>query len=147
MTARLAAAAVVVLVAVASAVKTSGQSWDLLRGMRSSGAAQTAAEREHAPGDSIPLPMDRLDHYRNWLEPGDRFWLDVNPSGLSSHADLPSAVAAVARFYLLPAVQVTDPARATVVLSWDRDPGLLPYRYSEQHREGIQLVFVSRIAR
>jgi hypothetical protein len=44
-------------------------------------------------------------------------------------------------------VQVADVADADVVLSYDHDPGLLPLRYSEQHREGLQVVFVSRIAR
>jgi hypothetical protein len=147
MTRSRAAAAVVVLVAAASAFATFGKSWNLLSAMRASGVAQTPLQREHAPGDAIPLPMDRLDHYRNWLAADDRFWLDVNPSGFSSHVDLPSAVAALARFYLLPAVEVSRPADATVVLSWDHDPGLLPLRYSEQYREGIQVVFVSRIAR
>ncbi len=142
-----AGAAVVAVVAVASVQGTLGRAWDLLSGMRESGAAMTALQREHAPADSLPLPADRFDHYRSWLRPDDRYFLDVAPSGFSSHVDLPTAVASVARFSLLPAVQVTELQDATVVLSWDRDPGLLPLRYTEQHREGIQLVFVSRIAR
>jgi acyl transferase domain-containing protein len=146
MISRLGAAAVVV-VAVASAHSSFGRAWDLLGGFHASGAALTPLQREHAPAESVPLPPDRFDHYRSWLSPSDRYWLDVAPSGLSSHVDLPAAVAAVARFALLPAVQVTDVADATVVLSWDHDPGLLPLRYSEQHREGLQVVFVSRIAR
>lgn len=146
MIARLGAVAVTV-VAAASVHSTFGRAWELLSGFHRSGVAMTPLQREHAPADSVPLPADRFDHYRAWLRPGDRYWLDVVPSGLSSHVDLPSAVAAVARFTLLPAVQVTDVDDATVVLSWDRDPALLPLRYSEQHREGVQLVFVSRIAR
>jgi hypothetical protein len=146
MTRRLAAVAVVA-VGVASAATTFGQTRELLAGMHAGGAAMTPLQREHAPGDGIPLPMDRFDHYRTWLRPTDRYWLDVNPSGFSSHLDLPQAVASVARFYLLPAVQVGSPEEASVVLSWDTDPGRLPLTYWESRREGLQLVFVSRIAR
>jgi hypothetical protein len=142
-----AGAAAVAVVAVASVHVTFGRAWDLLTGFHRSGAAMTALQREHAPAESIPLPPDRFDHYRNWLRADDRYWLDVAPSGLSSHVDLPTAVAAVARFALLPAVQVADVDDASVVLSWDHDPGLLPLQYSEQHREGLQVVFVSRVAR
>ena len=134
-------------VAVASAFATFGSTWDLLTAMRRSGAAQTDHEREQALGGPLRFPMDRFDHYRNWLRPDDRYYLDVNASGFAHEFSLADVVAAVARFYLLPAVQVATPDEASVVLSWDRDPALLGLRYYEQHREGAQLVFVSRIAR
>jgi hypothetical protein len=143
---RRVAAGVVAAVAAASALHGYRGSWDFLGTLRASAPA-TALDREHAPGATVGLPMDRFDHYRAWLRPGDRYWLDIGPSGFSSHVDLPTAVATLARFYLLPAVQVADVADADVVLSYDHDPGLLPLRYSEQHREGLQVVFVSRIAR
>ena len=38
-------------------------------GMQASGVGRDAVELEHTPGESIPPPMDRLDHYRNWLAP------------------------------------------------------------------------------
>jgi hypothetical protein len=141
------AAAVVLAVGIASAAKTFGGSWEILGNMHASGAAMTAEARAHAPGDALPLPMDRFDHYRRGLREGDRYWLDVNPTGFGRYLDLPHAVAALARFYLLPAVQVDDVADATVVLSWDTDPARLGLRFSESRREGLQLVFVSRIAR
>jgi len=53
----------------------------------------------------------------------------------------------VGRLALVPAVEVARPEDAAVILSWDSDPGLLPYRYSEQHRAGAQLIFVSRVQR
>jgi hypothetical protein len=141
------AAVVVLAVGIASAAKTFGGSWEILGGMHASGAAMSAEAQSHAPGDALPLPMDRFDHYRAWLRSGDRYWLDVNQTGFGRFLDLPHAVAAVARFYLLPAVQVADVADANVVLSWDTDPGRLGLRFSESRREGLQLVFVSRIAR
>jgi hypothetical protein len=144
---RRAAAVAVLAVGIASAGKSFGGSWQFLGDLHASGAALGEQARVHAPGDALPLPMDRFDHYRSWLRKGDRYWLDVNPSGFGRYLDLPHAVAALARFYLLPAVQVDDLADATVVLSWDRDPAQLGLRFSESHREGLQLVFVSRIAR
>ena len=145
MTSRL-AALVVAAVGAASVIHGYGRTWDFLTTLRAS-APVTALDGEHAAGTTIGLPMDRFDHYRTWLRPDDRYWLDIGASGFSSEVDLPTAVATLARFYLLPAVQVADVDDADVVLSYDHDPGLLPLRYYEQHREGLQVVFVSRIAR
>ena len=55
-------------------------------------------------------------------------------------------VRSVAHLYLLPATEARSLATATVVLSWDADPGTLHLHYSEQERAGLQLIFVSRIA-
>ena len=140
------AASAALAVALASAVSTFGTTWDRLSAVRRGGEAMTSLEREHAGGDALPLPMDRFDFYRRWLRSGDRYWLDVAPSGYSSNLDLRAAVAALARFYLLPAVQVARIDDANVVLSWDKDPGLLHLRYTVKAREGKQVVFVSRIA-
>jgi hypothetical protein len=106
----------------------------------------TAAERERAFGTSIPTRMDMFDYYRALIRPDDRFYVQVTnaPFGL---ADKETVVRTIARYYLAPAVEVERPEEATVVLSYDADPGLLPLRYSEQHRAGLQLIFVSRVAR
>jgi hypothetical protein len=119
----------------------------MLSAVRRDGLGAAPLQREHAPGDALPLPMDRFDFYRRWLRDGDRYWLNVEPSGYSSNLDLPAAVRSLARFYLLPAVQVSSLDEADVVLSWDMDPGLLHRRFTVNAREGKQVVFASRLAR
>ena len=102
-------------------------------------------ERELAFGALIPTRMDVFDFYRRSLRQDDRYYMQVTdaPFGAASRAVV---VRNVARFYLAPAVEVSRPRDATVVLSYEADPGLLALRYSEQVRAGLQLFFVSRIA-
>ena len=71
----------------------------------------------------------------------------VLESGFGPFADLPTVVATVGRYYLLPAVAVARLEDANVVVSWEADPGLLGVEFEEQHRAGLQLFFVSRVAR
>jgi hypothetical protein len=143
---RRAAALAVLAVGVGSAAWTYGTTWRNLSDVRAASAGLTAEQRAHRPGDAIPLPMDRFDFYRDWTRPDDRYWLNVRPSGLSADLDVPGVVSAVARFYLLPAVEVPTIDDATVVLSWDMDPGLLHRRFTVNAREGKQVVFSSHLA-
>ena len=71
----------------------------------------------------------------------------VAMSGLGHFLDLPQSVAAIGRYYLLPAVAAPDLRRANIVVSWEQDPALLGVKLGEQERAGLQLFFVSRIAR
>jgi hypothetical protein len=129
-----------------SGVRHAPESWERLGDGRARDAPLSANERVHAPIDALPLPSNVFDFYRDRLRRGDRYYLQVLPSGFGPFADLPTVVATVARFYLLPAVQVATLEEANVVLSWEADPGLLGIRFAEQHRAGLQLFFVSRIA-
>ena len=106
----------------------------------------SAAERERVFGAWIPTRMDMFDWYRGLVRRDDRFYVQVTnaPFGL---ADKAAVVRTICRYYLAPAVEVERMEEATVVLSYDADPGLLPLRYSEQYRAGLQLIFVSRVAR
>ena len=89
--------------------------------------------------------MDIFDYYRALVRPDDRFYVQVKnePFGI---ADKATVVRSIARYYLAPAVEVERLEDATVVLSYEADPGLLPVRYAQQHRAGLQLIFVSRVA-
>lgn len=122
-------------------------SWRLMRTQHGVYAPLTRAQRDQAFGTSIPLRMDILDFWRAWLKPGDRYWIQIPYEAFSTNADKKLIVRSVAHLYLLPAIESPSLARANVVLSWDADPGTLGLRYSEQQRAGLQLVFVSRIAR
>jgi hypothetical protein len=121
--------------------------WAKLGRERSRDAALTSAERRQAMLKALPLPVDVFEFYRAHLYKGDRVYFQVSESGFGPFADLPKAVATAGRYYLLPAVQVDRLEDADVVVSFEADPGLLGVRFQEQHRAGLQLFFVSRIAR
>jgi hypothetical protein len=121
-------------------------SYGVLRDQRQYFAPMSENERDQAFGTLMPTRMDVYDFYRRSLRQDDRYYMQVTdaPFGNASRAVV---VRNVARFYLAPAVEVSRPEDATVVLSYEADPGLLPLRYSAQIRAGLQLFFVSRIAR
>jgi hypothetical protein len=118
-----------------------------LRSERAEFVSLSAHEREQAYGTRIPLRMDVFDFYRAHLRAGDRYWIQVDPTPFSVFDNKAEIVRAVGRMALFPAVEANDPEDADVILSWDKDPGSLPYRYSEQFRAGLQLLFVSRVRR
>lgn len=122
-------------------------SWRLMRSEHDRFASLSRSEKEQAFGTMLPLPMEIFAWYRNYLRPGDRYFVQVHPNAFGEFIDKPTAVRTVARLYLLPAVEVADLRQADVVVSFDADPAELHVRYSEQERSGQQLIFVSRIDR
>lgn len=122
-------------------------SWRLMRNEHTRFAGYTRAQRDQAFGALIPIRMDIFDFWRAQLRSGDRYWIQIPPEAFSSNADKKLVVRSIAHLYLLPAIETRHLSDATVVLSWDADPGTLHLAYSEQARAGIQLIFVSRIAR
>jgi hypothetical protein len=122
-------------------------SWRLLRDQYGAYAGYTREQRDQAFGTHVPLRMDILDFWRRSLRPGDRYWIQIPHEAFSSTADKKLVVRTVSHLYLLPAIEARDLGHATIVLSWDADPGRLHLRFSEQARAGLQLVFASRIAR
>jgi hypothetical protein len=137
---------VVVLLAV-SAVREMSPALDRLQNDRNRFGSMSQAERERAYIDLIPLRTDVFDFYRSHLRPGDRYWVQVDPGAFSEFSDYATVVRSVGRMALIPAVEAERPEDADVILSWDKDPGLLPYKYSEQYRAGLQSLFVSRVKR
>ncbi len=137
----------VVVLLVVSTVRELRPAVDSLRRDRTRFASMSAAERDQAFGSLVPLRMDVFDFYRRNVRPGDRYWVQVAPGAFSAFATKDTLVRAVARLALLPAIEVERAEDADVILSWDQDPGLLPYTYSEQQRAGLQLLFVSRVKR
>jgi len=104
----------------------------------------TPLERKHAPLTELELDGNIFDWYAKYVAPGDRVYYQVLPSGLGT-MDLPTAVRFGGSFYLLPAVQVTDPKQATVVVSYMADPKFLGLHFITQRRAGLQPIFVSRV--
>jgi hypothetical protein len=129
-----------------SALTSVPHSWRLMRSQYVAYRGYSRAERDQAFITAIPVRADIFDFWRQWLRPGDRYWIQIPPEAFSANADKRLVVRTVAHLYLLPAIEAPDLGRADVVLSWDSDPGLLHLRYAEQHRAGLQLIFVSRVA-
>jgi hypothetical protein len=106
----------------------------------------TADDRRRAPVAAIGLDGQMFDFYDSLLSRGDRVYFQVRPGGFSSDYDLPTIIAALGRFYFLPAVQTSDPADATVVVSYFEDPAELHLKFLTQVRAGLQPLWVSRVA-
>lgn len=123
-------------------------SWRLMRSQHATYGGYTQAQRERAFGTLIPMPMDIIDYWRSGLRRGDRYFVQMPPLPFSSYGmDKRYIARSIAHVYLLPAIETRNLSRANVVLSWEADPGLLHLKYSAQQRAGLQLIFVSRIAR
>jgi hypothetical protein len=147
-----ATAALVAALAVVAALGYSGwhdvpHSWDLMRSQDAIYRGLTQAQRERAFGTQIPIPMDILDFWRDGLQPGDRYWIQMPPAPFASGADKRYITRNIAHLYFLPAIEASRPADATVVLTWDADPNALGLKYSEQREAGLQLIYISRLAR
>ena len=143
----VAASAAAVAGLVWSGWKDVPHSWRLMRTQYAYYHGLTRDERGREFGEQIPIRMDILDFWRAWLRPDDRYWIQIPNEAFSPSADKKVIVRNVSHLYLLPATEASSLRDATVVLSWDADPGTLHLEFSEQQRAALQLVFVSRIAR
>jgi hypothetical protein len=144
---RAAVGALAAILALASAAHSVSKTWDHLDRDHDRYAAMSELERRHAFAMQVGVPGDPFDFFAANVGRGDRVFYQVKPSGLGHFLDLPQSVAAIGRYYLLPAVAESDLRRANVVVSWEQDPALLGVELGEQQRAGLQLFFVSRIAR
>jgi hypothetical protein len=139
-----AVASAATVVALASAWHTGGHMWRRLTDDHRTYAAYSSDERKHAFVNAIPLPSNVFDWYRLYVGRGDRIYFQVPDQAFGS-VSLPVIVGDAGRFFLLPAVGVNDPKRATVVVSYTDDPGLLRLHYVTQQRLNLQPFFVTRL--
>jgi hypothetical protein len=130
-----------------SIAKDVPESWSVMRSEHERFAGYSQLQRDEAFGTQLPLPMDIFEWYRQYLRPGDRYFIQVQNGGFGRFIDKETAVRTVAHLYLLPAIEASDLQHANVVLSFDSDPANLHLRYSTQARLNMELNFVSRIDR
>jgi hypothetical protein len=134
-----AARAAVVLafaVALVSGAKDYRGTWDWLSGQRAQFADFSATERAQEPGVAQLLPVDAFDFFRSHLRKGDRYLVEAQPKSFQTGVDAAQATRIFSRYYLLPAIQVDDPARADFVITVGVDP----------HTAGVPLARVWKFA-
>lgn len=123
-----------VLLALASVAKTLPPTWQWLGEQRAASEALTEVDRIEAPGYNSFLPVEAYNWFRANLRADDRYYL-LAPAGRSFRGvDLPTASRTFARYYLLPALLVEDPRKATIVLSLGPRPEALGLRYVRVER-------------
>jgi hypothetical protein len=128
-----------------SAWKDVPHSWRLLRTQHDAYVGYTRGQRDRAFGTSIPMPMEIFDFWRSYLRPWDRYYIQMPHEAFSSNGDKKFVARLISHVYLLPAIETTDPKKATVVLSWDADPSTLPLRYWVKLQSGRQPIFVAQV--
>jgi hypothetical protein len=122
--------------AAASIGRTIGDTWSFLSNQRSSYADLTRADPNVVPEFQALLPVTAANFFLAHVRRGDRFYLQVQEGPFIAGVDYPTAVRTFARFELLPAIAVTDPAQADVVLSVGADPRALGLDYVRIDRAG-----------
>jgi hypothetical protein len=132
------------VLALASAWHSGRHMWHRLSSDYAAYSRYDAAARKHAPLAELELDDGIFDWYAQHVFRGDRVYYQVLPSGLGT-MDLPTAVKFGGSFYLLPAVEVSDPRKATVVVSYFADPSFLHLHFITQLRAGEQPIYVSRL--
>jgi hypothetical protein len=138
-------AAFATAIALASAWHSGERMWRHLGEQRRVYSDYTDVQRRHAAIDTMGLPSDIFDFYKQYVAKGDRVYFQIRESGFSQYFTLQEAVRAAGRWYLLPALEATDLDDATVVVTFFDDPKLLRARYVTQQQAGVQPIFVSRI--
>jgi hypothetical protein len=114
--------------------RTFDETWDFLTGQRESYADLTAAEPNIVPEFQTLLPVSAVNFFSSRMRRGDRFYVHAAQGSFIAGVDYPTAVRTFARFQLLPAVLVRDPAGADVVLAIGADPAQLGLQLGEVAR-------------
>jgi hypothetical protein len=127
--------------------RTFGQTWDFLSDQRESYRDLTAAEPNVIPEFQTLLPVAAVNFFSSRMRRGDRFYVHAAEGSLFAGVDYPTAVRTFARFQLLPAVLVRDPAEADVVVAVGADPAQLGLRLGEVDRSPDGRYSVARVLR
>jgi hypothetical protein len=138
--ARRAAAGVVTVVALASVWHAAAPTWRKLNADHATFAAYDDTARRQAASANAGFTGTLWDQLASYVHGGDRIYFQV-PRRPYGTLDLHDTVAALGRWYLAPAVEVTDPAKATVVVSYEADPAELRPDWLVQRQLGERIFF------
>jgi hypothetical protein len=117
-----AAAVAALVVALGSGINDFPVTWDWLSSQHDQFAPLSARERAQEPGTAQLLPVDAFDFFRSKLHDGDRYYIAAKRGGFETGVDRATASRIFARYYLLPAIQVVEPAEADIVFTVGVDP-------------------------
>ena len=120
-----AAALTTLAIALASGLKDVPGTWRWLSRQRSQFAHLSPQERAQEPGTAQLLPVDAFDFFRSKLRSGERYYLAVKGGTFITGVDRATAGRIFGRYYLLPAIQVDDPAKADTIFTVGVDPHTL----------------------
>jgi hypothetical protein len=117
-----AAAVAALVVALGSGINDFPVTWDWLSSQHDQFAPLSPQERAQEPGTAQLLPVDAFDFFRSKLHDGDRYYIAAKRGGFETGVDRATASRIFARYYLLPAIQVVEPAEADIVFTVGVDP-------------------------
>ena len=138
------AAGVATLIALVSAWSATGTTWHRLNADYRAYSAYSDEERLLTPVVAAGFRGEVFNFFAAEVDDDDRIYFQV-PRRPYGTLDLHDTVAALGRFFLAPAIQVTDLDDATVVISYEADPRSLGREFVSQRQNGPG-IFVSRIA-
>lgn len=146
-TVRLALAGLLAATALASTLKTYPESWSFLHRERAQFSGYTAQDRLEAAAYANGIPIDAFNFFRAHLRRSDLYFVSTPASAsFTPGVNRSATLQTFGRYYLLPAIAVSTPARATVVLSVGEDPKTLGLPFAQIVRDGSNPFWVARVA-
>ena len=147
-TVRLALAGLLAVTALASSLKSYPESWRFLHREHAQFSGYTAQDRLEAAAYANGIPIDAFNFFRAHLRRDDRYFISAPASAsFTPGVDRSATLQTFGRYYLLPAIAVTTPAQATVVLSVGTDPKALGLPLGQTVRDGSSPFWVAQVAR
>jgi hypothetical protein len=125
--------------------RTIDRTWSFLGNQRASYADLTRDAPNVVPEFQVLLPVAVTNFFSSHLRRGDRFYVQAADGPFIAGVDYPTAVRTFARFELLPAVAVSDPREADVVLALGTDPRELGLSYARIDRTPDRRYAVARV--
>jgi len=123
------------VLAAVSIVRTLPDTWSYLSRQHDTYAPLTASDPNLVAGYDSLLPPGALTFFAERAKRGERFYVQARPGSFIAGVDYPTAVRTLARYELLPAVEVDDPRDADVVFSLGPSPSALGLRYERIDRD------------
>ena len=145
---RLALAALLAAMALASTLRSYPESWRFLQREHAQFSGYTPQDRLEAAAYANGIPIDAFNFFRSHLRRDDLYFVSAPASASSTPGvDRSATLQTFGRYYLLPAIAVATPVQATVLLSVGTDPKTLGLPLADVVQDGSNPFWVARVAR
>ena len=138
------AAGAATVVALVSIWHAAAPTWNRLNDDHRTWAPYTEIARNEAAAVNAGFAGSFFDTLASYVEGDDRVYFQA-PHRAYGTLDLHDTLAALGRWYLAPAIEVTDPDSVTVVISYEADPAELGKQWVVQRQLGDRIWF-SRVS-